>query len=317
MGTLYIDRKDVELRQEGVRLLVYEQGRRSGSVPITHLERVVIHRRAVLDTGLLGAFAEHGVALVVLNPRKPQRTVRLPGGIHNDVARRVAQYRRTLDEVWRSRWSAAVVSRKIRSQKRVLKRALNSRPDRRHALTTAVRALDKRLGNLRGPSRPDRERIRGLEGAAAAAYFQGYCSLFAPALNFTGRNRRPPRDPVNACLSLGYTMLHSEAVAAVQSAGLDPMLGFYHDLAFGRNSLALDLIEPLRPRVDAWVWRLFRERALRVENFSTDKGACLLNKAGRKVFYGTYERFIPPLRRGLRRYTRLLAHSVMDDHEER
>lgn len=101
--------------------------------------------------------------------------------------------------------------------------------------------------------------------------------MLPPALGFTGRNRRPPRDPANACLSLGYTLLHAEAVTAAQAAGLDPLLGFYHRPAFGRESLASDLIEPLRAEVDAWVAALFRDRALREDHFTRPEspgGAC-------------------------------------------
>ena len=96
-----------------------------------------------------------------------------------------------------------------------------------------------------------------------------------------GRNRRPPRDPVNACLSLAYTLLHFEAVRMAHAAGLDPLLGFYHRPAFGRESLACDLIEPLRPAVDEWIWQQFSPGPLRPEHFSPDKGACLLGKTGR------------------------------------
>jgi CRISPR-associated protein Cas1 len=152
--------------------------------------------------------------------------------------------------------------------------------------------------------------VRGLEGAAAAAYFAALATVFPPALNFTGRNRRPPRDPVNACLSLGYTLLHFEAVRACHGAGLDPLLGFFHDPAYGRESLACDLIEPLRPRLDAWVWGLFRNRLLRAEQFVTDKGACLLNKSGRQVFYASYEVFVPKLRRYLRQQAYRLAREL-------
>lgn len=307
MGTLYVDRKDVELRCEGARLLVYEQGSRTGSVPFSHLESVVIHGRARLDTGLLGALAGHGVALVVLNARKRERTVRLLGRTHNDASRRIAQYRLCLDEGWRARWSALVVARKITAQRRVLARARLRRPDQRHALTKANRTLDERLAALRNSPAPDRDRIRGLEGAAAAAYFGGFVTLFPPSLGFVGRNRRPPKDPVNACLSLAYTLVHADAVLAIHAAGLDPMLGFYHDIAFGRESLASDLIEPMRPHVDDRVWSLFRERDLRTENFSINQGACLLNKAGRKTFYNTWEGFAPHIRRRLRRYARFLV----------
>jgi len=160
--------------------------------------------------------------------------------------------------------------------------------------------LDRLLATLliRAPDSIDIERLRGIEGAGASAYFGGFTQLFAPALEFTGRNRRPPRDPVNACLSLAYTLLHFETVIACHGAGLDPFIGFYHEPAYGRESLACDLVEPLRPRVDAWTWELFRSKTLRSDHFSSEQqNGCLLDKRGRKLFYAEYERFIPPLRK--------------------
>ncbi|MFQ5660358.1 MAG: CRISPR-associated endonuclease Cas1 [Gammaproteobacteria bacterium] len=313
MGTLLIDRKDVELRRDGARLLVFEQGRRTGSVPVSHLQRVVIQNRALLDSNILGALAEHGVGLVVINQRRPQATASLPGHAHNDAVRRLSQYRCSLDEDWRRQWSARLVLRKLRAQRLLLVRALAQRPDERHALVKAIRALEQRRDNLNDGVDLDRNRIRGFEGAAAAAYFSGFARLFPPALAFTGRNRRPPRDPVNACLSLAYTLLNADAVLALHAAGLDPMLGFYHDPDFGRESLACDFIEPLRPRVDEWIWTLFRQRQLRVEYFFKDKGACLLNKTGRKTFYAEWEGCALPLRRALRRSAQWLARVFSAD----
>ncbi len=169
--------------------------------------------------------------------------------------------------------------------------------------------MDHLLGQL--PQAGDLNVLRGIEGAAAAGYFAALTHLFPPALNFSGRNRRPPRDPVNACLSLGYTLLHTEAVRACHQAGLDPLLGFFHDPAYGRESLACDLIEPLRARLDAWVGELFRSRALRKENFVEDQGACLLNKAGRQVYFATFETFAPRLRRYLRQQAYRLARLLL------
>lgn len=317
MGTLLIDRKDVELRREGVRLLVFEQGTRSGSIPLSQLDRVVIQNRASLDTGVLGALAEHGISLVVINPRRPAATAGMPGRSHNDAGRRIAQYRRHLDLDWRRQWSLELITRKLSAQRLLLTRALPERPDQRHALLQSIQTIEQCLDALHANVPRDLDQIRGYEGAGAAAYFSGFCSLFAPSLEFSGRNRRPPRDPVNACLSLGYTLLHSEAVLALHTAGLDPLLGFYHDLAYGRESLACDFVEPLRAHVDGFIWRLFRIRELRSEYFSMDKGACLLNKTGRKVFYNEWEMDTPPVRRALRRGARLLVKTLTgnDDQE--
>jgi CRISPR-associated protein Cas1 len=316
MGTLYIDRREVDLRQEGPRLVVYEAGARTGAIPVSHLERVVVYRRAVVDTAVLGALAEGGVGFVVVNQRRPERTVHLIGRSHNDVGRRLAQFARFREEDWRLGWSVRLIAHKLRAQRRVLLRALAERPDARRALTAAARALEERLASLRAPGEGlTRGAVRGIEGAGAAAYFRGFTALFPDSLGFKGRNRRPPRDPVNACLSLGYTLLHAEAVVAAHAAGLEPLLGFYHEPAFGRDSLAADLIEPLRPKVDVWVWGLFRRRDLRAESFRQDRGACLLDKEGREVFYRQWEPAARPLRRALRRHANLLARALAHEGE--
>ena len=152
--------------------------------------------------------------------------------------------------------------------------------------------------------------LRGLEGAAAAAYFAAYFSAFAPALGATTRNRRPPKDPVNAVLSLSYTLLYSQASSACWAAGLDPALGALHTLVHNRAALACDLMEPHRPRIDLWVWQLFRSETLRPEHFGHDgAGACLLGKAGRSHFYGAWEAIAKQQSRSLLRQARHLART--------
>ena len=153
--------------------------------------------------------------------------------------------------------------------------------------------------------------LRGLEGSAAAAYFAGFQRLFADSLDFNGRNRRPPRDPVNAFLSLSYTLIHNEAVRACHGAGLDPLLGFYHEPTYSRESLACDVIEPLRPHVDHWAWRLFRKRMLSASHFSRDGQSCLLNKNGRQTFFEDYEIHAAPWRRYLRLRSYQIARALL------
>lgn len=163
---------------------------------------------------------------------------------------------------------------------------------------------------------PDLDRLRGHKGAGARAYFTALASVMPPALAFFGRNRRPPRDPVNVCLFLGYTLLHSQAVVACSAAGLDPLLGFYHRPTFGRESLASDLIEPLRPALDLWVWELLRSRTLREEHLTQDKGACLMGKAGRSVFYAQWIARSKLWQRWLRLQCQPLARSLRHQGSE-
>lgn len=308
MTTLYLDRSGLEVRADGAALALYQGGERVRSIPFALLDRVVFQGAINVETSCLGKLAEAGVAAVILSSRQSRRVATLIGPGHNDAAVRLGQYRMALDPQACAAWARRVVLAKVRAQARLIERLMEARPDCRKPLFDARSTIAGVMERLAGAGEaPDAAAARGMEGACAAAHFAGIASVFPCELGFAGRNRRPPRDPVNAALSLGYTLLHFEAVAAAHGVGLDPLIGFYHRPAFGRESLAADLIEPLRPRVDRWVWEMFRDRMLRAEDFTLDKGACLLQKAGRGRFYQAYEAFAPELRRCLRRQCRALA----------
>lgn len=311
MGLLVLDRRDMALRLDGDAAAVYEAGVRKGSVPLKLVDQLVVHGGGItLDASVLGRLAEQGGVGVVLSGRHGRRVAYILGPGHNDICARLAQARAVTDEAQVDAWAARLVRAKLRQQRRFLKEALALRPDARKSLLDGVRRLDGELGKLATMQAPQHNpgaaALRGIEGSAAAAYFKAYGALFADALAFTGRNRRPPLDPVNACLSLGYTLVHAQAVHACQAAGLDPLMGLYHRPSHGRASLASDLMEPLRARVDAWVWGLFRERHLRPEHFWRDGAACLLGKAGREHFYGAYS----PLRRLAARWLRVQCRDL-------
>jgi CRISPR-associated protein Cas1 len=302
MSALYLDRQGMSLRHEGRALLVYEGGSLRKRVPLCLLERVVILRGAALDSAVLGVLAEAGVALTVVGGRRRERLAQMLGRSHNDVRRRMAQYRLHADPNWRCHWTRRLLAHKLAAQERVLRQALARRADLRHPLFQGAGRIAALRARLDAPTGAGLgiERLRGIEGAAGAAFFRAYARLFAPGLGFTGRNRRPPRDPVNVMLSLGYTLLHAEAVQACHAAGLDPLLGYLHEPQFGRESLAADLVEPFRGVVERLVWGLFRERALTAEHFTREAAGCRLGKAGRARFYPAYERAIRPTRRALR-----------------
>ena len=309
MGTLYIDRKGMSLTMRDSVIELRADGERLRSVPAALLDRVVLRADTQLSSATLAALADAGIGLLALGGRGGQRVAHLLGKPANDARARIAQCQRMNDEAWATAWCRSLVRAKLAAQQRLLHRAELERPDQRKPLTDAQATLQRTLDRL--PQAADRASLRGLEGAGAAAYFRGYTQLFAPALGFNARRRRPPPDPVNACLSLGYTLLQAQAEQACWAAGLDPMVGFLHNPAFGRASLACDLVEPWRARIDAWVWQQFRSRDLRPEHFGSDgAGACLMGKAGRAHFY---QAVVPLQRRcaaALRRHARLLARAL-------
>jgi CRISPR-associated protein Cas1 len=312
MTTLYLDRKGLELKLDGAALALYEDGSRVRTVPLGLFKRIVIRAETMLSSSVLGALADAGRSAVVLSGRQGRRLAVIQGRAHNDALLRVAQYGQTQDLAWRLVWATRFVGAKLTRQQRFLKRARAVRGDRSKPIFDALQSLRPLQARIVSDA-SCLESLRGLEGAAQAAYFRAYTTLFPESLGFCNRNRRPPRDPVNACLSLAYTLVHFEAARAAYAAGLDPFLGFFHEIAFGRESLACDLIEPVRPLVDAWIWEMFRARALRPEHFTLHKGACLLEKTGRARFYEQFEEFLRPTANRLRGYCRLLAQ-VLRSH---
>ncbi len=310
MTTLYVDRKDIELRVAGGVLEFHEPAGRRGSVPLAQIERLVLRGRVQLSTSVLGALTEAGAGVLSLSGRHSRHLATCVGRPHNDVVRRLGQFDAYRDPDARAAWSQTLIAAKTKAQARFLRQALERRPDKRRPLTRAIAQIEGLQGRISDEARPPGiASLLGIEGAAAAAYFGGFRTLFPRSLQFEGRNRRPPRDPVNACLSLGYTLLHFEAVVACHTVGLDPLLGLYHEPVFGRESLAADVIEPLRPHVDDWVWMLFRDRALTARSFREDNGAVLLGKAARQHFYTRFQPLAKALRRLLRRQARLAARA--------
>jgi CRISPR-associated protein Cas1 len=287
MTSLYVDRRGVELRQDGEALTFYENGERIGTVPLAPLERIFLRGDVVLHSGLLGKLGEKGIGLVVLSGRKASASLMLARP-HNDASRRIDQYRLSLEPAFCLRIAQNLVAAKLaESEKFLLTLAEGGRRAARLELEKCCEQIGRFAAQI--THQHSSAALRGLEGRAAATYFSGLAALLPASLRFTGRNRRPPRDPLNAVLSLSYTLLHADIVITLHGSGLDPFIGFYHGLDFGRESLASDLMEPLRPSVDRFAVSLFTSGQLRAENFSTTPDGCLLGKAGRTRFYPLYE----------------------------
>jgi CRISPR-associated protein Cas1 len=320
MSTLYIDRQGSQLSiQAGVLNITTPDGHADRRLPVKYLDRIVLRTDTQLSSKVLCDLADHGVNLIALGGRGGQKMAQITGTPHNDARRRWQQVLTLSQPQLCAQVAHGIVMSKVKRQRATLTSIAAQRPDLRKPLHDGQRRLSGILGTLSAAesSTCTLDQLRGLEGAAAAMYFEAYFSAFAPALGATGRNRRPPRDPVNAVLSLSYTMLYAQATAACWAAGLDPALGALHTLSHGRAALACDLMEPYRPAIDLWVWHLFRDGQLRNEHFGRDgSGACLLGKAGRSHFYPAWEQQAHHHQRSLLRYARTmekaLTHTASD-----
>lgn len=307
--SLYIDHRGARIEVQGRRIVVRAAGNILASAPARRLDQIVLFSLAELNTSALGALREHGVGLMALHPTRPGRCVSIISSAHGNVGRRLRQYRLQDDAGARARIASDLVRRKLRSQRITLQRLLDA--DSGPAFRTirhCVGTLDRTLDGLEGAA--ELGRLRGLEGSGARAYFAGLVALAPPSLKFRGRNRRPPRDPLNAVLSLSYTLAHGEAIKAALACGLDPWLGTLHEVSYSRESLACDLTEPLRPIIDRWAIELFRSQWLRADHFGASGSAVLLAKNGRRKFFSAHGAQVPRWRRRLLAGARWMARNV-------
>jgi CRISPR-associated protein Cas1 len=214
------------------------------------------------------------------------------GMVTKNVFLRQSQFRLASEPWFCLKLSRRLVAGKIRNQRTMILR--------NHVEPPELTLREMKEMALRAENAASPEELLGIEGNAARLYFGAFDGLLKTGedavspegfrLDFEGRNRRPPRDPVNALLSLGYSMLTKDLTVACYAVGFDPMMGFYHQPRFGRPALALDLMEPFRPLiVDSAVINAINTRMVASSDFLRSGDAVALTPSGRKNFYHAYE----------------------------
>jgi CRISP-associated protein Cas1 len=287
LNTVYITTEGAALRKDGENLVAEVEGQEKARVPFHMLASIVVFGGIFVSPGLIGACAAAGIAIVLLD-RNGRFAARVEGPISGNVLLRRAQYRASdiSDEIVRS-----IIMGKVANQRSVLMRGLRDYGEamderKRNDLTDAVSRLAHILRRVEHADKsPDI--MRGSEGEAANVYFSVFDHLIRvpePDMRWKGRSRRPPLDAVNALLSFFYTLLTHDCRSACESVGLDPAVGFLHRERPGRPSLALDLMEELRPvQADRLTLSLINRRQLTSKDFERrDGGAVLLSEDGRR-----------------------------------
>lgn len=288
LNTIYITTLGCGLRKDGENLIAENEGVTVGRVPLHMLASVVVFGGIFVSPALIEACASHGITLVLLD-RNGRFQARIEGPVSGNVLLRRAQYKASdaPDDIVKS-----IVMGKISNQRAILMRALRDYGDDYNpAVKAAVVQVTERLArNLAYINQHaiGLDSLRGMEGDAAKLYFSVFNHLIRspdPELAFTTRSRRPPLDPVNALLSFLYTLLTHDCRSACEGVGLDPAVGFLHRDRPGRPSLALDLMEELRPILaDRLVLSLLNRRQLRAKDFITrDGGAVVMTDEARKT----------------------------------
>ncbi len=315
MGTLFIDRKDLHVKLDGNTLAFYINGKKEGSAPIAPLSRVIIVGNVTIESNVLSKLATENISVIFLSGKNMRFCGMLHGSLHNNAIIRIRQYEKTKTD-FAIEFAKNLVKNKICSQKNFLTELLDERMDLRKYLLDTIKALNETLVSLESKIK-EIDSLRGYEGGSASVYFNTYTKLFPPSLNFVKRTKRPPEDPVNAMLSLCYTILHYEMVREIEINGLDPMVGFYHTFEYGRESLACDFVEPFRAKADKFVWTLFRDRTFTEDDFTYDneRPGCYLKKSGRAKFYPLCEEWRESFRPEIKDFVRNFIRSICNGED--
>ena len=288
LNTVYVTTENAALRKDGENLVAEVDGEEKARVPLHMLAAVVGFGPILVSPALMAGCAGAGICIALLD-RNDRFQARIEGPISGNVLLRRAQYRASdrPEDIVRS-----LVVGKVSNQRAVLMRAIRDYGEEMATdIRDAVGAVIERLARITRRvelANDDLDRLRGSEGEAANLYFSVFDHLIrAPdaEMRWTGRSRRPPLDPVNALLSFLYTLLTHDCRSACESVGLDSSVGFLHRDRPGRPSLALDLMEELRPvLVDRLALSLINRRQLRARDFDrSDSGAVLLTDEARKT----------------------------------
>ncbi len=283
---LYVQEQGASIGKDGDRLVVRKNGEPLAHARMKEIDQLVLCGGVSVTPAALHALCEAGIPIVHLSRGHWFYGITAGFGLRNAYDR-AAQFEAARNPDRVLALARAIVRAKGMNQRTLLVRNAKPRP------IAAAKQMATLLRKV--PHAAAVDELLGLEGALGATYFSLFESLLRPrdmdaSWDFAGRNRRPPRDPVNAMLSFAYALLAKECTVAIAAAGLDPWWGLYHRPRHGRPALALDLMEEFRPLVaDSAVVSAVNTGMISRTDFTRTAQACMLNASGRKALIRAYE----------------------------
>lgn len=290
LNTLYITTPEAYLSKDGLNVVVSVKQNEIFRIPIHNIEQIVTFGYMGASPGLMKLCADSGVALTFLSPQG-RYISRSQGPTKGNVLLRKAQYRYSDDQNYSLHLCRLFIGGKIQNYRNILRRFVRDNGENA-AIEKAAEDLLRCKRRVLNASSIDS--IRGIEGDAANSYFGVFPQLLLNQKGdfvFNGRNRRPPKDAVNAMLSFVYTLICNDMTAALETVGLDPYVGFMHTLRPGRASLALDMMEELRAYLgDRLVLSLINRRQITIKDFlqQGDEGI-VMTDSGRKTILSAWQ----------------------------
>lgn len=293
LNTLYVTSENSYLGLDGENIVVYDDKKEIGRLPLHNLEGIVSFGYRGTSPALMGACVEKNISLCYLTPQG-KFLARVTGKIKGNVVLRQQQFLSSRDEKISLDIAKNCILGKVYNARWTLERAIRDHPmqiDVEAVKSSSVK-LKEFLEYIQNAN--SIEQLRGYEGEAASIYFGVFDELILQQkkdFQFQGRNRRPPLDNVNAMLSFVYTLLNNQITSALEVVGLDPYVGFMHTDRPGRTSLSLDLIEELRAvMADRFVLSLINKKIVNGKNFTQkENGAVLMDFDTRKKLLSEWQ----------------------------
>jgi CRISPR-associated protein Cas1 len=291
-AVLYLQEPGSFVGKRSEHLIIKKDGQELSRVPMHAVRQVVVVGNVQVSTQALETLVANDISVAYVSGHGRFLGAFVPAPTKN-VSLREAQFRQFADPAVCLDLAKAVVRAKLSNQRTLLMRSLRGGEEARGSDEPAARGLWSLLRSLDDVASLDS--LLGIEGQGAALYFGEFSRFLkqpptGPKFDFTSRNRRPPRDPVNALLSFAYALLTKDCFAAVCTVGFDPYKGFFHQGRHGKPSLALDLMEEFRTVIaDSVVLTLINNELLTPADFLIWREACQLTESGRKRFFMAYE----------------------------
>lgn len=288
LNTLYVTSEDSYLSLDGENIVMLDKEREIGRLPLHNLEGIVSFGYRGTSPALMGACAERNISLCFVSP-SGRFLARVTGRVKGNVVLRDKQYRTCMDEAASLEIAKNCIAGKVHNARWVLERAVRDHGMQIDAEKVKRASLLLKDAALRIRTSESKDHLRGYEGEAASVYFGVFDEMILQQKKdfaFSGRNKRPPTDNMNAMLSFVYTLLTNNIAAALETVGLDPYVGVFHTERPGRVSLALDLIEELRPVLaDRFVLSMVNKKIVQRGDFlKKENGAVLMKDDARRRF---------------------------------
>lgn len=283
---LYVQEQGARVGKSKKVITIKRRGEEIGRARLKDVSQLVLLGNVSVSAQALHLLCEASIPIVHFSTGHWFYGITRGMGLRNAYDRS-AQFEAASDPERCLTFARSIVSAKGSNQRTLIGRNVKPRPK---AVGAAMKALLRKV-----PHAESMNELLGFEGGIAAHYFKTFGDALKPRdfeseWDFEGRNRRPPRDPVNALLSFGYAILAKECTVALDSEGLDPWWGLYHQPRHGRPALALDLMEEFRPLIaDSAVLTAINTGMVSKRNFSHSQAGCMLGPKGRKAFLRAYE----------------------------